>query len=406
MQVVMANYLIGNTLLKSLAAKDRPYEVRDSRLKGFLVRVQPSGVMTYYLEYGRGKRMSLGRVDAVKPNQARERAKNILGIAFSGKDPRAELRGNGDITFRKFIKEIYRPWAETNIRRYDETIKRIEYNFRDFKSKKLKDITPWQIEKWRSARLASGIKRTTANRDFSDLRACLNKAVTWGFIDENPAGKVQQLKIDRLPRPRFLSADEENRLRDVLDAREERLRRARISGNEWRQVRGYQLYAVRNHDEFTDHLKPLVILSLNTGCRRGELFSLKWEDVDLDQAQITIRAETAKSGQTRYIPLNEEAETILRSWKEQCGIGYVFPGRNGAKLNNVKKSWGKVLGDAGIINFRWHDLRHTFASRLVQAGVDLNTVRELLGHSSYAMTLRYAHLAPEHKAEAVAKLVS
>ena len=84
----------------------------------------------------------------------------------------------------------------------------------------------------------------------------------------------------------------------------------------------------------------------------------------------------------------------------------MFPGKNGAAFNNVRRSWDGVLKAAKITRFRWHDMRHDFASRLTMAGVDLNTVRELLGHSDYAMTQRYAHLAPEHKAAAVAKLVA
>ena len=96
----------------------------------------------------------------------------------------------------------------------------------------------------------------------------------------------------------------------------------------------------------------------------------------------------------------------LQGWRDQTmSDGLVFPGKNGERFNNIRRSWAGVLEAAGISGFRLHDLRHTFASRLVMAGVDLNTVRELLGHSDYAMTLRYAHLAPEHKAAAVARLV-
>jgi integrase len=98
---------------------------------------------------------------------------------------------------------------------------------------------------------------------------------------------------------------------------------------------------------------------------------------------------------------------VLHGWRDQASDneGLVFPGRNGGALNNVRRSWEGALRVAGIKRFRWHDLRHTFASKLVMAGVDLNTVRELLGHSDYKMTQRYSHLAPEHKAAAVAKLV-
>jgi integrase len=108
----------------------------------------------------------------------------------------------------------------------------------------------------------------------------------------------------------------------------------------------------------------------------------------------------------RHIPMNQEALEVLQGWQAQTtGRGLVFPAKDGRPLNNIKKSWTAVLETAGIKNFRFHDLRHHFASRLVMAGVDLNTVRELLGHADLTMTLRYAHLAPEHKAEAVSRLV-
>jgi integrase len=155
-------------------------------------------------------------------------------------------------------------------------------------------------------------------------------------------------------------------------------------------------------------MKPLVLISLHTGMRRGELFALTWGSVDLDIGRITVHSATAKSGTTRHLPLNSEALAVLRGWRHQAidENGLVFPGKNGAGFNNVRRSWEGVLAAAKITRFRWHDLRHSFASKLVMAAVDLNTVRELLGHSDYKMTLRYSHLAPEHKAAAVAKLVT
>lgn len=122
--------------------------------------------------------------------------------------------------------------------------------------------------------------------------------------------------------------------------------------------------------------------------------------------QITVLGQGSKSGDTRHIPLNDEALATLRQWKKQQSepVGLVFPSRGGNPFNHVKKAWGGVLLAAELTDFRWHDLRHHFASKLVMAGVDLNTVRELLGHSDITMTLRYAHLAPEHKAAAVALL--
>jgi integrase len=150
----------------------------------------------------------------------------------------------------------------------------------------------------------------------------------------------------------------------------------------------------------------MVLLSLNTGLRRGELFGLSWGRVDLDGSFITVHWSTAKNSKSRHVPLNEEALFVLKEWREQTqGKDLVFPGKGGDRLTDIKRSWTTALRNAQIVNFRWHDMRHHFASRLVMADVSLNVVRELLGHADIAMTLRYAHLSPGHKAEAVARLV-
>ena len=161
---------------------------------------------------------------------------------------------------------------------------------------------------------------------------------------------------------------------------------------------------------------------MNTGLRKGELLSLRWENVDLLNNFLTITGSKAKSGKARHVPLNQTAKSTFEKWLADVqqhsaendynekaignnnvakANGYVFEGENGNHLLDFKKAWGNLLDEASISNFRFHDLRHHFASKLVMAGVDLNTVRELLGHGSLDMTLRYAHLAPEHKAAAV-----
>jgi integrase len=118
-----------------------------------------------------------------------------------------------------------------------------------------------------------------------------------------------------------------------------------------------------------------------------------------------VEGATAKSGQTRHIPLNAEALSVLSQWRDQTKAeGLVFPGKDDSRLDNVRKSWAGVLNAANITGFRWHDLRHDFASKLVMAGVPLNTVRDLLGHVDLATTLRYAHLAPDYRAQAVGML--
>jgi integrase len=398
---------ITHDFVRTLKPSSRPYEVRDVRLKGFLLRVQPSGSTSYYVEYGRGKRKRLGPGSALAPSQARERAKEVLAEVALGGDPMAAQREAKAHTLSSFLSEVYEPWAKANIRTTKNTLGRLRANFPDLQGKKLADINAWLVEKWRAARLKAGAKATTVNRDLDDLRSALRKAVAWGLIEEHPLQGVKRSRADGNATVRFLDDDEEMRLRGALDARQERIRTERDHANAWRAERGYPTMPNLRRAAFVDHLKPLVLLSINTGCRRGELFSLEWRDVDLQRGNLTVRGQSAKSGRTRHIPLNSEALTVLQEWRSQRGDteGLIFPGRNGDRLDNVRKAWVAVLEEAEINGFRWHDMRHHFASRLVMAGVDLNTVRELLGHASYQMTLRYAHLAPEHKAAAVARLV-
>lgn len=121
---------------------------------------------------------------------------------------------------------------------------------------------------------------------------------------------------------------------------------------------------------------------------------------------LTVEGGTAKSGSTRHISLNSEALGVLIAWRNQsAGDQLVFCNPHmGKRFDNIKKSWSGLMKVAEIADFRFHDLRHHSASSLVMAGADLNTIRELLGHADLTMTLRYAHLAPKHKAAAVALL--
>lgn len=403
-------------LVKSLERGNKPYEVHDPRLKGFLLRVQPSGTMTYYAQYGRGKRHKIGRADAMAPSVAFAKAKTVLAGAALGDDPADARREAKAHTLRSFLDEVYEPWAKASIRTPKNTLGRLRANFPDLQNKKLDEINAWVVEKGRTARLKAGAKVTTVNRDLDDLRSSLGKAVEWKLIDVHPLVGVKRSKADDNAIVRYLDDEEEERLRAALDAREERIRVERDRANAWRVERGYPTMPNLRLVEYADHLKPMVLVSINTGIRRGELFSLEWRDIKfqadrvggrLVPPQLTVRGQSAKSRKVRHVPLNAEALAVLQSWRAQRPDSdvLVFSGRNGARLDNVRKAWVGVLADAKIRAFRWHDQRHHFASRLVMAGVSLAVVRELLGHGDFQMTLRYAHLDPEHTAAAVEKLV-
>jgi integrase len=132
---------------------------------------------------------------------------------------------------------------------------------------------------------------------------------------------------------------------------------------------------------------------------------LEWRDVSFSERILTLREEIEKSDKTRYMHLNDTAYDVLFKWKEQskdtASNSLIFRSKNGGQMDNCKGAWKALLKRAGIENFRWHDMRHDFASQRVMKGVDLNTVRDLMGHADLKMTLRYAHLAPENKLQAV-----
>jgi integrase len=365
--------------------------------------------MFYVCQYKRGHRINLGRVGLITPAQARDKAMVILGDAAKGIDPASDKKKDTtDITLRAFLDDHYTPWVIEHRKAGQRTLAHIRRCFMEpLGDKPLTFITPALIDQWRTQRLKNGKSTETVNRDIATFKAALSKAALWGLIDKHPLEKLKLLKSDRSIKVRYLSATEEANLRKAAIERESKLKEERTSANKWREGRNYDPYPDLDRHEFVDHLRPMILLSINTGLRRGEVFSLKWENVNFERATITIEGMFAKSGKTRHIPLNSEALQVLKSWNSQSSDSdLVFAGKNGKPFDNAKKSWTNLLKKAKITNFRWHDMRHHFASRLVMVGVDLNTVRELLGHSDMSMTLRYAHLAPEHKANAVEKLVS
>ena len=398
---------ISKRLIETLKPRKYPYEIRDTSLPGFILRVQPSGSMSYICQYGRGKRITISKTSILTPAQARDEATLILADIAIGHDPKALRKQPLKLTFGRFLDDKYTPWLIANLKRGGEEAVRLRQNFKEFADKDLLDVNSWLIEKWKSKRLKNGINPKTINRDLAPLKTAFSRAMKWGFINVNPLLDVGLCKVEDELLVRYLSHDEEARLRNALNSRDIKIRTGRINANKWRVARKYRLKPELSDQGYVDHLEPMVILSLNTGLRRGEILSMEWGDVNFSKKQIMIRARNAKSRKMRYIPLNEEAYNVLQKWEpnESNRTGLVFPSKNKKPFVSIKKAWLKILMDAGIQEFRWHDLRHTFASKLVMAGVDLNTVRELLGHADLKMTLRYAHLAPEHMSKAVDKLV-
>lgn len=405
--------MIGNQLLKTVKPKEKAYDIRDTKLKGFILRVQPSGYMSYCCQHGRGQRISIGPASVLTAAQARDRAEEILATKVLGGDPAVTHGKNkkegGEEEFpdlESYLKKKYDPWAKVNRKTGKDKMPRIKKRFPTLLSKSLAEIAPSTVEDWRVERIVQGTSRATINRDISDLKAALTQAVTWKILAENPLESVKPFKLDSLGRVRYLDDEEDRRLLSALDEREEKARAARRSANAWRKERGYLPLPDLDSVPFVDHLKPMVLVSKHTGIRRGELFKLEWSSVNLKLANLTVKGEHSKSGVTRHIPLNAIALNALKEWRRQSAGTLVFPGEDDDPLTDIKTAWKNLLKDAKIHDFRWHDLRHDFASKLVMKGVDLNTVRELMGHRDIKMTLRYAHLAPRVKKAAVDTLVT
>ena len=206
----------------------------------------------------------------------------------------------------------------------------------------------------------------TINKEVMCLRTMYNKAIQWGRLKENPTKTVQMFKVNN-QLVRFLTQPEVESLLAVC----------------------------------RPYMRDIVTFAINTGLRRGEILGLQWEDVDLERNIIHVR--NTKNGEDRKLPINSTVQALLQSLKKPSGRVFLTPG--GRAVEDVDKGFKAALQKAKITKpFRFHDLRHTFASHLVMAGVDIMTVRDLLGHKSLEMTLRYAHLSPNHKSAAVERL--
>jgi integrase len=261
--------------------------------------------------------------------------------------------------------ERFLTYSKTNKRSYSRDLLTVNKHLLPaFGTRLLRDISSWDVEKFKAQRKLA-VKTTSVNRELTCLKTIFNKAILWGMVAHNPVKGIKLFKERQ--RDRFLMTDE---IRLLLD-------------------------------NYPHHYRPLVVTALHTGMRLGEILNLSWDDVDFRAKQILVR--DSKNGESRRIEMNDALTTELRRLKDASTGTDVFVGLTGARLqtNAISRVHRYVCRKAGIKDFRFHDLRHTFASHLVMNGVDLTTVSKLLGHKTLQMTLRYSHLAQAHKQKAV-----
>src|SRR5258708_5756010 len=248
-----------------------------------------------------------------------------------------------------------------------------------FSGRMMERLRRADISAYIEMRKAAGVGPYTVNRELDLLSAAINYArKRWDWDIQNPVAGMS------LREP-------EGRLRWISHAEADVLIRE------------------AEKEPRSPHLADFIRLALNTGCRKNELLKLSWDRVDLKSNLLRLEGRDTKSGKRRAVPLNEEARRALlnraRFRAEHCpDSGWVFSNRKGKRVQNVHNGFKGARGRAKIMDLRVHDLRHTCASWLVQAGVPLLKVSKLLGHSTIEMTERYAHLAPENLKAAVSVL--
>lgn len=326
------------------------------------------GKAYYYDFVYKGQRYT-GNIGPVSRTVAKEELARRKAEIIEGRLNPAKMRKSP--RFEEFTHE-YMGWLRTN--KKPQSVVRAEAALKHllpfFGQKKLNDCTSWHIEQYKKGRKEKGSAPATINIELTFLKAMLRKAHAWGQIFDTPS---VQLLTHPLGKTRFLSEEEEAAL---IAAASPALRR-------------------------------IIQTGLLTGFRRQELVTLRPEDVDLDRNLVTVAACYAKNGESRTLPMGERLKAVLQeALATQRKAPTVFVTRAG-------KPWSPIglthmfqysCGRAGIEVLSPHVLRHTFASRLLMAGVDLRTVQELMGHKSITMTIRYAHLSPDHKRAAVEAL--
>ena len=284
---------------------------------------------------------------------------------------------------RDFIAETFLPWAKANKRTWVHDVFRSRPLIEAMGSKTMDEISPILVEKYKRDRRASktvrGTERapSTVNRELELLSKVFSLAIDQGLAIHNPCQKVKRFREDN-ERNRYLSDEEEPRLLSVLIG-------PRAS------------------------LRPLVVLAIHTGMRRGELLSLRWANVDFERGLVHVmnsHREQTKSGHSRSIPMNRIARQQLLSLQTESGdTEYVFVNRKtGQPRTDVKRGFRSACRNAGLEDFRFHDLRHTAATRLGDAGVDTRRIMAILGHRCMQTSARYTHATDDGLRRAIETL--
>lgn len=343
-------------------------------------RRDPSGAVRQFwfidikFQHPDGRIQRVRKVSPVQTKRGAERYERELRDALLVGSYRRQGSENGVPTFAEFAEDFIAT-AETNNKRSSVSAKRSilkHHLLPAFGARKLAEIRSQDIELFKAKKLKAGLSPKSINNYLTVLRKALSVSVEWGLLSHVP--KVQWMKVEK-PKFDFLTFDEADRLLGGPD-------------DEWR---------------------CMIVVALRTGLRLGELRGLQWDDLDLVAGRLVVRRSmwkdhmgTPKNGKTREVPLSDEAVCAFKRARHLKG-DFVFCDEAGKPLTENACKWPlwRACRKAGLRRIRWHVLRHTFASHLVMRGVALKAVQELLGHATIEMSMRYAHLSPDVRRDAV-----
>ena len=316
---------------------------------------------TWYIDFmykGRRRWEAIGADRRLAELAAKKREMEIYEGKYFPENSKTKVR------FRDLTEEYIEKHSKVRKRSWRRDIGTLKHLLPVFGDMFLADITPRMIENYRLKRGKEGVMPATINREHALLKNMFTKAMDWEYIQENPAKRIRLAK--EKGRTRFLTKEEIHRL---LEAAEE---------------------------SKAPHLKPILVMALSTGMRRGEMLNLRWEDVDFNRRAIQVKR--TKNDQPREVPMTDWLFQTLWSWrKKSLDKSYVFANTKGQPLRDVRTAFKVALRKAEIEDFRFHDLRHTAASQMYMSGLDIKLIKEIGGWKTLAMVDRYSHLTTEHK---------
>lgn len=347
----------------------------DSEVKGFALRVTNKGAKSFILDYrvgGRQRRITLGSYPDWTVKAARRLAKDVKRQVSLGNDPMEERHSSRGAPTVSDLWEKYKSdhlVKKSERSQADETSMWQKLILPDLGKTKVEDVTIEQVEALHRHITVNRGTPTRANRTVEVLRKAFNLSIRWKWRADNPASGITRNPEER--RQRYLTAEELGRLIGALD----------------------------NHTEQAS--ANAIKLLMLTGARRGEVLAAKWEMFDLQRGIWIKPSAHTKQKKEHRVPLSSSALTLLNEIKESSSGEFVFPGKTpDVPLTDIKRTWAAVCKSAKVEDVRIHDLRHSFASLLVNQGASLPLIGAMLGHTQVATTARYVHLYDDPLREA------